>query len=92
MEGLGSVGCPHPVNLNHNETVFGHRLRRMIRTKRLGNKGTVRSSIDLFDHRVGAIRIKVSRLVNHSMNVGHSISSLGHKSLWYLPSRFEQTL
>ena len=87
---LAPITRPHPVDANHDEPKLRHLHPTRVGMEVLRNVATMRTRINVLDHRIALRRIKVGRQINMTPNVRLSVSPLCAKHARYLEARLCQ--
>ena len=81
---------PHAVDLNDDETQLRHPLRAVKMREPLRHERPLRTGVNLFDHRVFRLVVKLGRPKNHAVNVGRTVAAFGDEPLGNLPAGLKQ--
>ncbi len=85
VEGLAAVRRAHAVDLHHDESQLGPALGAVTGRKTLRHEGTVGTGVDLLNDRILLVRVEGRGAVNHPVDVGLAVATLGHETLRPLP-------
>ena len=92
MEFLRPLRIPHPLNLDHNKSQFGERLRvSACREERPASHApALRSRINVINDGIFLLRIEVRWLEKQSIKIRRAITSLHRDRFGRLPSRRDE--
>ncbi len=81
VEGLGAVAGAHAIDMHHDEAQLGERLVRSDSAEGLRHERALRPGVDVLNHRILHLRIKVQWPSDRAPDVGLAIASLRNKDL-----------
>ena len=80
----------HTINLHNNKAKFSDSVPASLQPEGFRHKRALWTGINLFDHRVLAIRIEIARTDDYPVNVCFTIPALCNKSLRWTPAGLQQ--
>lgn len=86
MEVTATVVRAESIDLNDDEACFCHfRFMTIPTAPFFGDKGAVRTSVDIFDNRIFFSFLEVARTPDDSINIVFAVSVFGDETLGHLP-------
>ena len=90
VESLRAIARAHAVDLHDDEADLGKRLHLVERCERLRDERAVRPGVDVLDDRILPARIEIRWTVDHAVDVGDAVASLGGEGFRRLPAGARQ--